>query len=122
MRVEYLRFSFEFSGTAVFSGENSGAHGLSCGEVLLLVISGDVSGLGLVVAAGFLPLDTLVAGSCPSFSTAGFRFCQCWTSSRGAPLAYEPTLISTQDVSSLLVMGNGPSNEWPSGVVFPRLT
>ena len=119
MRAEYFGLSFGLSGTVGFSGENSGAHGLRCGEVSLSVVSGDVSG---VVAAGFLPLDTLVAGSCPSFSTAGFKFCKCWTSSRGAPLAYDPTLISTQDVSSLLVMGNGPSNEWPSGVVFPRLT
>ena len=57
MRVEYFGISLEFS------GKNSGAHGLSCGELLLSVISGDVFGVGLAVAAGFLPLDPLVAGS-----------------------------------------------------------
>ena len=63
MRVEYLGLSFGLSGTAGFSGENSGAHGLSCGEASLSVISGDVFDVGLAVAAGFLPLDPLVAGS-----------------------------------------------------------
>ena len=63
MRVEYFGISLEFSGTAGLSGENSGAHGLSCGELSLSVFSGDVFDVGLVVAAGFLSLDTLVAGS-----------------------------------------------------------
>ena len=63
MRVEYFGISLEFSGTAGLSGTNSGAHGLSCGELSLSVFSGDVIGVGLVAAAGFLPLDTLVAGS-----------------------------------------------------------
>ena len=63
MRVEYFGISLESSGTAGLSGTNSGAHGLSCGELLLSFISGDVFDVGLAVAAGFLPLDTLVAGS-----------------------------------------------------------
>ena len=78
MRVEYFELSGGFSGLSeIWPGENAGACGLSPGDVLMAVDSGAALEVGCTVAAGFRPLATLVAGSCPSFKTAGFRFCQC---------------------------------------------
>ena len=78
MRIEYFELSGGFSVLSeLLFGENTGARGLSPGDVLMSVDSDAVSEVGCTVAAGFRPLATLVAGSCPSFKTAGFRFCQC---------------------------------------------
>ena len=104
--------------------ESSLKSSVSLSSTSWLVVGMNSSG-GFVVPGifGFLPrgfLDAAGGGSLVS-STAGLQFSQFQISSRGSPLALEPTRSSRRVLPSLLTISNGPSYWWPNGPGLARL-